>query len=215
MEKRSILSYARKYARDELQDDSTGHDWWHALRVSRMALKIAETTGADAFVCEMAALLHDIPDEKRGVMVEKEAAALGKWMMEIGVDGISIDHIQEIISTMSFRGGGKPPMRTPEGEAVQDADRLDAIGAIGIARAFIFSGHTGRPMHDPESPPRLSMSEEEYRRREGTAINHFYEKLLRLPELLNTDPARKIAEHRMAVMEDFLEEFAGEWDGER
>lgn len=212
---RAVLSKARDLVDSTLSADTSGHDKWHAERVAFMAKKLARKVGADETLCELAALLHDIPDEKRGVSEENEIGKLRKFLGENRVPENSISHIIEIISSMSFRGGNNPPMRTLEGKVVQDADMLDAIGAIGIARVFAYSGHSGRKMHNPEVPPRLNLTREEYRLRDSTAINHFYEKLLKLADLMNTEPARKIAIRRSAVMEEFLEEFFKEWNGGR
>lgn len=209
----AVLSEAEKYARRELSSDPGGHDWWHARRVADSARLMAEESGADRFICEMASLLHDIVDSKRVESEEEELARLSAWLSENGVPGREVSHIMRIISTMSFRGGSNPPMDTLEGKVVQDADRLDAMGAIGIARAFAYSGHIGQLIHNPESNPRQFFTKEEYVNERTTAINHFYEKLLKLPDLMNTDLGRMRAEKRKTFMLAYLEQFYREWAG--
>jgi uncharacterized protein len=213
MDKEKILAEAAAYARAELQKDSSGHDWWHIDRVTKLARRIAIAEGADPFVCELAALLHDIADEK---LNESEQAGLSKvrdWLNANGVPEPEAKHVLEIIATMSFKGGNRPGMRTLEGRVVQDADRLDAIGAVGIARCFAYSGWKGQLIHDPEQKPRQQMTAEEYRTGKSTAINHFYEKLLLLKDRMNTEFAKEMAAERHRVMEEFLARFYQEWEG--
>lgn len=213
MDKESILAQATAFVRAALEQDSSGHDWWHIHRVTQLARTIAEGEGADPFVCELAALLHDIADEK---LNESEAAGLAKvraWLDEHGVAAEESAHVMEIISTMSFKGGKGAGMRTLEGRVVQDADRLDAIGAVGIARCFAYSGWKGQLIHDPEQKPREEMTAEEYRHGKSTAVNHFYEKLLLLKDRMNTEFAKGLAAERHRVMEEFLARLHGEWDG--
>jgi uncharacterized protein len=203
-----------------LSGEATGHDWFHTDRVRRMALRLAadeETAGGrlDRHVVELAALLHDLDDWKFhggddtvGVLTARD------WLQTHKVDQATIEQVAEIIGTMSFKGAGVPtPMRTQEGAIVQDADRLDAIGAIGIARAFAYGGHKGSVLHNPELAPWLHESFDDYKTRPGTTINHFSEKLLLLRDRMNTTAARRIAEERHQVMEAFLERFFAEWDG--
>ena len=147
-----------------------------------------------------------------------EAEGLRKvqnWLTGCGVDDASASLVLEIISSLSFKGGGRPPMSSLEGKVVQDADRLDAIGAVGISRVFAYTGAVGRPIHNPDLQPRENMTKEEYRSAGGTAIMHFYEKLLKLKELMNTNYGRQLAEERHRFMELYLEQFYGEWDGLR
>ncbi|MDO3410833.1 HD domain-containing protein [Saccharibacillus sp. CPCC 101409] len=210
---RNILRAAEELARRELEHEGSGHDWWHIYRVTQLAKRIAAGEGADPFVCELAALLHDLADEKLVDDPEEGKLRLKAWMLEQGTPADDADHVMEIISTMSYRGGTGTPMTTLEGRVVQDADRLDAIGAIGIARTFVYSGKKGRPMHDPNVPAREAMTAEEYRGGGDTAINHFHEKLLKLKDLMNTGEGRRIAEDRHRFMEAFLDRFGGEWDG--
>ncbi len=208
-----ILEAAERFARFELEKDSSGHDWWHIYRVTQTAKAIAAEEGADSFVCELAALLHDIPDEK---LTGDEQAGLIKveeWLRDHQVQEETISQVMDIISSMSFKGGGKPPMRTLEGMVVQDADRLDAIGAVGIARVFAYSGAKNQLIHDPYLPPRENMTAEEYRQGKSTAINHFYEKLFKLKEMMNTAYAKKLANERHEFMKNFIQRFYSEWEG--
>lgn len=207
-----LIAAAESFARRELEQDSTGHDWWHTDRVRRMAARIAEEEQGDVLICTIAALLHDVADEKLNPSKEAGLHKVETWLKEHLEDRDVISHIMQIIATMSFAGGGGAPMATLEGRIVQDADRLDALGAIGIARTMVFSGAKGRPVHDPAIPPRDETLQKEYRDySKGTAVNHFYEKLLKLKDLMNTPYARKLAEERHRFMEQYLEQFLKEW----
>lgn len=212
-----VLTEATAFARAELAHDSSGHAFDHIERVRRLAEVIAREEGADGFVCALAALLHDIADYK---IAGDEATGLARvrdWLASHDADAAAAGvtaRVMEIIATMSFAGGARPPMTTLEGRVVQDADRLDAIGAIGIARAFAFGGSRGRALHDPDQAPRDAMTPEEYRASGASTINHFYEKLLLLKEWMNTPYARRLADHRHQVMLTFLAEFHAEWAGE-
>jgi uncharacterized protein len=215
MNQEELLAVTRAHVYARLEGDSSGHDWWHIERVARMARRLAEEEGADVWLSELAALVHDLVDWK---INPDEAAALAElraWLTGQGADNRIVEAVEEIITTMSFKGGNRPPMRTLEGKIVQDADRLDAIGAIGIARAFAYGGTKGRPMHNPDERPREQMTTTEYRHQQTGTITHFYEKLLLLKDHMNTATARRLAEHRHAVLEAFLAEFQAEWLGER
>ncbi len=217
MEKRDeILAQARTVcARSQLRSDTTGHDWWHVERVTNLASRIAREEQADIYVCELAALLHDVADYK---IAGDEATGLrrvGDWLEAHQVEADVSRLVLEIIAALSFAGGNQPPMRTLEGQVVQDADRLDAIGAIGIARAFAFGGSRGRALYDPEQPPSTYASKEAYHQSRSSTINHFYEKLLLLKDRMNTALARQLAEERHRYLETFLEEFLEEWQGHR
>jgi uncharacterized protein len=214
-EQERILLAAEALVKAKLERDSSGHDWWHIYRVVQTTKRIAAGEGADGFVCELAALLHDVADEKLNADPAAAQRELEAWLAASGTPAAQVEHVLEIISTMSFKGGARPPMRTLEGQVVQDADRLDAIGAVGISRVFAYSGWKGRPIHDPTVRAREHMSEAEYRSGNDTAINHFYEKLLKLKELMNTDYARRMADERHRFMEQYLQQFYGEWEGER
>lgn len=210
-----IIKQTEAYVHNELSGEASGHDWWHIYRVTKLAKTIASVEGADVFICEMAALLHDIADEKLNESQEAGLQKVESWLQRIEVDDGTMKHIMEIIASMSFKGGGQPPMKTLEGQVVQDADRLDALGAIGIARTFAFGGAKGNIMYDPSIKPRRDMSKEEYQKRDNTAINHFYEKLLKLKDLMNTPYGKQLAEDRHQYMEQFLDQFYKEWEGER
>ncbi|WP_219834865.1 HD domain-containing protein [Paenibacillus sp. R14(2021)] len=211
--KQRILDAAELFARAELGGDVTGHEWWHIHRVVRMAQQLAGQEGADTFICCLAALLHDVADEKLNDSKESGLRKVKDWLEGQAVNGPDAEHVMEIIANMSFNGGANPPMRTLEGQVVQDADRLDAIGAIAIARAFLYAGWKGHAIYDPELKPREAMTPEEYRGGKTTAINHFYEKLLKLKDRINTTSGKAIAEERHRYMEAYVERFLQEWDG--
>lgn len=205
------VALTKEYVHNELQNDPSGHDWWHIARVTEMAKKIAIEENADLFICEMAALLHDIADEKLNVSEEEGLNKVANWLESIGVNKPTIKKIISIISSISFKGGGQSALTSLEAKVVQDADRLDALGAIGIARTFAYAGSKGDLIYDPAIKPRDSMTKEEYRNGKSTAINHFYEKLLKLKDRINTDYAKKIAEERHKFMEEYLRVFFAEW----
>ncbi|WP_028549848.1 HD domain-containing protein [Paenibacillus sp. UNC451MF] len=213
MNKELILQKAAADVKRELESDSSGHDWWHISRVTRIARHIAEQEQADSFICELAALLHDIADEKLNSSAEVGMNKVRDWLVSYEVDAEAASHVLDIIGTMSFKGGHNPPVRTKEAQVVQDADRIDAIGAIGIARTFAYAGWKGDLMYDPEQPYREELTYEQYRNGRSTAINHFYEKLMKLSGLMNTETGKQIAQARHSYMEAFLEQFYLEWDG--
>jgi len=195
--------------------ESSGHDWHHIDRVRQLARRIAEQEGADTTVAELAALVHDIADWKfhggDDSVGPREAAAL------LGREGAApevIDEVVDIVATISYKGAGvSTPMRTLAGRCVQDADRLDAIGAIGIARCFAYGGHAGRPLHDPDEAPVLHQSATAYKASKGASLNHFHEKLFLLKARMNTPSGRALAEERHRFMETFVARFLAEWDG--
>lgn len=209
-----VIQDTAEFVKSVLSTDTSGHDWWHIYRVVQMTERITAIEGANRFVTVMAALLHDVADEKLNPSKEIGMRKVTDWLDTQPIDVSDIEHIVEIIATMSYNGGNNPPVRTLEGQIVQDADRLDAIGAISIARVFVYSGHTGRPIHDPEIPVRTSMTPEQYRNEKSTAINHFYEKLLKLKDMINTPSARVIAEERHQYMQEYVDRFYKEWNGE-
>lgn len=196
--------------------EGSGHDWWHIERVWRNARHIAHHEPVDLLVVDLAALCHDIADHKFHNGDETAGPRVARTHLErIGVGEDVIVHVCEIITDLSFKGAGiTTPMRTREGMVVQDADRLDAIGAIGIARTFAYGGHAGREIHNPEIPPVSHDSFEAYKNNTSPTINHFHEKLLLLRDRMNTPTARRIADQRHQYMEDFLEQFHREWDGD-
>ncbi len=217
----NILRATEIMVHDRLGPDATGHDWFHTDRVRRVALRIAQDEAAngatlDPTVIELAALLHDVDDWKFAGGDETAAPrAAAAWLANQGADPTTVSHVAEIIGALSFKGAGVPtPMRTPEGAIVQDADRLDALGAIGIARTFAYGGHTGAVLHDPDVPPSHHDSFAAYKSGGGTTINHFPEKLLLLRDRMNTTTARGLAAGRHTVMERFLARFFAEWEGD-
>jgi len=211
-----ILRHTAEHVRQAFQDDSSGHDWWHIHRVRETARHLAELEGADGFVVELAALLHDLDDWKLQPSGDGTPHRAEAWLQGMGVAAEVRERIRTIITQLSFKGAGvENHIDTLEGRIVQDADRLDAIGAIGIARAFAYGGSRGRAMHDPDQAPRLHETFEQYRSSEGTTLNHFHEKLLLLKERMNTTAARRLAEERHAYLEGFLAQFLAEWDGPR
>ncbi|MCQ6560007.1 HD domain-containing protein [Paenibacillus mendelii] len=212
-DRREVLSEAERFAKSVLEHDRTGHDWWHVHRVVKLAERMAPEEGADVFICILAALLHDVADEKLNESKELGLRKVGEWLATQPLEVEEVEHVMEIISTMSFNAGSNPPMRTLEGRVVQDADRLDAIGAIAIARTFVYAGWKGDPIHDPELQPRHAMTPDEYRHGKSSAINHFHEKLLKLKDRINTASARRIAEERHRYMEQYVERFYQEWEG--
>ncbi|WP_099362810.1 HD domain-containing protein [Fredinandcohnia onubensis] len=214
MEQQKIIEATTTFVKNILQHDSSGHDWWHIERVRKAALQIGEKENANLFVVEMAALLHDVADEKLNKSEEEGLMKVRNWLSSLQITESEQEEVIEIISTMSFKGGSRPPMKTIEGQVVQDADRLDAIGAIGIARTFAYAGAHGDLIYDPELPFRESMTKEEYRNGKSTAVNHFYEKLLKLKDTLNTNAAKKAAQERHDFMTSFLDQFYKEWNGQ-
>jgi uncharacterized protein len=210
-----ILAQARAFVHAQLRHDASGHDWWHVDRVVRLARRIAEREGADSYLCELAALLHDVADYKIAGDEETGLHRVGAWLDTAGVDPLVAEKALEIIRTMSFAGGNQPPMLTLEGQVVQDADRLDAIGAIGAARAFAYGGSRGRSMYDPDQAPTTYADTEAYRSSTSSTINHFYEKLLLLKDRMQTGLARQLAQERHQYLEEFLHEFMEEWQGRR
>ncbi|WP_356948156.1 HD domain-containing protein [Fictibacillus fluitans] len=210
-----ILEAAENYAKSVLGLDGSGHDWWHIYRVNKLACTIAREEGANLFICSLAALLHDVADEKLNGSEEEGIQKVNQWMNENEVPAEVCSQVLNIISTMSFKGGNKVPMSSLEGKVVQDADRLDAMGAIGIARTFVYSGHIGQLIYDPSIQVRNSMTKEEYRNGRSTAVNHFYEKLLKLKNGMNTSYGKQLAARRHEEMEHFLEVFFKEWEGRR
>ncbi len=209
-----IVKQIAGVVRERQEGEGSGHDWTHTSRVWNLALLIANAEGGDTYAVSLAALLHDIGDWKLFDGDEAAGQAEVRGIMEQhNVDPAVISHVLTIISEVSFYGGGTPrPMSTLEGEIVQDADRLDAIGAIGIARCFAYGGSRDRLIYDPEYTPRTEMTEAEYKANKGDSISHFHEKLLLLKDLMNTKRGRELAEQRHEVMLRFLADFQAEWE---
>ncbi|MDX1315009.1 MAG: HD domain-containing protein [Eudoraea sp.] len=219
MTKKEILKKTEAFVKNSLEGAEGGHDWWHTLRVYRTALLIAEGEEADSLTIGLGALLHDIADAKFHDGDETIGPAIAKsFLADLKLPDKLIDEVVGIVENISFKNSlekhnGK--VKSKALEIVQDADRLDAIGAIGIARAFNYGGFRNRPLYDPEIPPLTNMSKEEYKKAKGPTINHFYEKLLSLKDKMNTETGKKLAEERHQYMLDFLQQFYGEWEGER
>ena len=206
---------AMKYAKNYFKEEYSGHDFYHTLRVYNNAMLIAKSEECDLEIVSLSALLHDVDDYK---IVGEESDKLKNaktFLNSINYSQDKINFICKIISQISFKVSETQVPDTIEGKIVQDADRLDAIGAIGIARAFAFGGNHKTPIHDPEIKVRDNMSVDEYKKKDGTTINHFYEKLLLIKDLMNTETAKEIAEHRHNYMKEYLEEFYSEWNGEK
>lgn len=206
-----------RFVQDELKHAEAGHDWFHIQRVWMNAKRILLTEQADPFVVQLGALLHDIADakfhngdEEIGPLKTREYLA-GKGLAEE-----TISHVENIVRHISFKGGNtESTFHSPELAVVQDADRLDALGAIGIARAFHYGGYKNRELYNPAKKPVMNMDKESYRKNDGPTINHFYEKLLLLKNRMNTATGRALAEERHLVMENFLQQFYAEWNGEK
>lgn len=213
----SLIGKTAEYVRGLLVGEGSGHDWWHIYRVWKMSVRIAREENANLLVVELAALLHDIADWKFNDGDEEVGPAKARaWLQSLMVDEEVVAQVCQIVRDISYKGAGvATPMPTIEGQVVQDADRLDAIGAIGIARTFAYGGSKSREMYNPEQNPVLHQSFEQYKKGDGSTINHFYEKLLLLKERMNTATAKRLAQHRHRVMEEFLDEFYLEWEGEK
>jgi uncharacterized protein len=212
---KQLLENTVAHVKKAMGGESSGHDWWHAYRVWRMGIHLAEMEKADSAVVQLGALLHDIADWKfHGGDLAAGPKAAREWLASQHAPSDIIEHVCQIIGQLSFKGAGVPTnMPTIEGRVVQDADRLDAIGAIGIARAFAYGGHDGRMLYDPDHPPKMHTSADAYRNSRGTTVNHFYEKLLLLKDRMQTTSGRAIAERRHEYIKAFLDEFRGEWEG--
>lgn len=211
-----MVNNALEYIKEIFSGDSSGHDYYHTVRVYRIATEIAKQEYADVNIVQLAALLHDVDDKKLSPETHVTKKNAVDFMMANRVDADIINIVCKIIDEVSFVGTDSPVPSTIEGKCVQDADRLDAIGAIGIARTFAYGGSRGRKIYDPDIKPRIGMSKEEYQKNlSSTSINHFYEKLLLLKDMMNTTAGKKMAEHRQAIMQEFLNEFLAEWKGEK
>jgi len=212
---KEIIARATAYVKEKFENEYSGHDWFHTLRVFRTATRIAEAEGADLETVQLAALLHDVDDRKLSPETYAEQKNARNFLAENGVEESVICEICRIISEVSFVGSDSVVPSTLEGKCVQDADRLDAIGAIGIARAFAYGGNHNRLMYHPDIAPNPNMSKEEYIKSNSTTVNHFYEKLFKLTDMMNTDTAKLIAKERDEYMKAFIAEFMDEWEGRR
>jgi len=211
---KSTISNTVEFVKEKLEGAEAGHDWYHIERVWKLSKKIAESENCNHDVVELSALLHDIADPKFHNGDETLALKISREFLESQqVSEDIIEQVLFIIKNISFKNRGEAPSDLPiELQIVQDADRIDAIGAIGIGRTFNFGGFKNNPMYDPEIPPSLNMSKEEYKKSNGTTINHFYEKLLLLKDLMNTEKGREIAQQRHDFMLTFLDQFYKEWN---
>ena len=215
MDKEKIIAKTIDFVKEQLNGAEGGHDWFHTERVYKNALLIAKDENVDQFVVSLGALLHDIADSKFYNGDESIGPKVAKEFLEgLRIDQETIVHVVKIIENISFKGGNiTQPFKSPELDVIQDADRLDAIGAIGIARCFNYGGFKNRALYDPAIAPNLKMSKEEYKNSTAPTINHFYEKLLLLKDRMNTLSGKEIAQKRHAFMEQFLEQFYSEWEG--
>ncbi len=210
-----VINRTVAFVKDELKEAEGGHDWWHIERVWKLSKHIARSEKGDIFIIELGALLHDIADSKfHGGDEEIGPRKAREFLHSLDVDQSVITHVVQIICNISFKGGKvNQTFRSSELDVVQDADRLDAIGAVGIARTFNYGGHKNREIYNPDIKPDLLMTKEQYKNSRAPTVNHFYEKLLLLKDRMNTETARNMAENRHQFMEEFLFEFFDEWHG--
>ena len=208
-----IIRHALRFIEEFFEGETTGHDFYHGERVYKMAMKIAEREGGDKEIIALAALLHDVDDYKVTGVETDELLNARRFLQGEKYPEEGIEKICEIIARVGF-SAEDTTQESIEGKIVQDADRLDGMGAMAIARTFAYGGAHGRAIYDPKVLAREEMTIEEYKNGETSSINHFYEKLLKLKDLMNTETARKVAEYRHAYMVQYLDEFYREWEGE-
>ena len=208
-----LVQNATKFIKEIFQNDFSGHDFFHSMRVYRTAINIAEVEHADMAVVALAALLHDVDDRKLSPMTAEKKENAARFMRSQNMSESEIRQVCQIIDEVSFKGTDSVRPSTPEGKCVQDADRLDALGAIGIARTFAYGGSHNRAIYDPELPPRAAMNQAQYYSSKSTSLNHFYEKLFLLEGMMNTETGKAIARKRTQYMQQFVDEFLNEWDG--
>lgn len=208
-----LVQNATKFIKEIFQNDFSGHDFFHSMRVYRTAINIAEAEHADMEVVALAALLHDVDDRKLSPMTAEKKENAARFMCSQNVSESEIRQVCQIIDEVSFKGTDSVRPSTPEGKCVQDADRLDALGAIGIARTFAYGGNHNRAIYDPELPSRTAMNQAQYYSSKSTSLNHFYEKLFLLEGMMNTETGKAIARKRTQYMQQFVDEFLNEWDG--
>ena len=215
--KKDQINKTIAFVKETLANAEGGHDWFHIERVYKNALLISKNEKVDVFIVSLGALLHDIADSKfhnGNETIGPKVAS--EFLLKLNLDFKIIEHIIKIIENISFKGGNEiQKFKSPELDVVQDADRLDAIGAIGIARCFNYGGFKNRALYDPEVKPNLNMSKAEYKASNAPSINHFHEKLLLLKDRMNTKTATKIAEERHQFMLHFLDQFDNEWQGKK
>jgi len=211
----NIIDITKQFVKKTLQNAEGGHDWFHTLRVFNNSQLIAKTENVDKLVISLGALLHDIADSKFYDGDETIGPKIAReFLFKHDVDSTVIEHVVKIVENISFRGGNtKQEFKSKELDVIQDADRLDAIGAIGIARCFNYGGYKNRVIFDPNILPKMNMTKEEYKASTAPTINHFYEKLLLIKDRMNTKTGKRIAQERHRFMEQFLDRFYAEWDG--
>lgn len=216
MNQEKIIQQTIPFVKTALANAEGGHDWWHIYRVWQLSKHIAASENADVLVVELGALLHDIADSKfNGGDEEIGPRKARQFLKSLEIEEPVIKHVENIISNISFKGGKETQLfKSLELDIVQDADRLDAIGAIGIARTFNYGGFKNREMYNPDIAPNLNMTKEEYKHSTSPTLNHFYEKLLLLKERMNTNTGRLMAEQRHQFMVAYLDQFYKEWNGE-
>ncbi len=217
MTEKEIINTTVNFVKITLKNAEGGHDWWHIERVWKNAVTIAKAEKANLYIVELAALLHDIADAKFNNDDEEIGPAKAtQFLQSIQVPDKIIEQVENIIRHISFKGGNfTASFSSPELNVVQDADRLDALGAIGIARAFNYGGFKNREIYNPAIAPALAMTKESYKKSSAPTINHFYEKLLLLKSKMNTTTGRQMAEQRHVFMEAYLNQFYKEWEGEK
>ena len=215
MNREQIIEGTVEFVKEVLANAEGGHDWWHIYRVWKSAKQIAQSEDVDLFVVELGALLHDIADSKFHDGDETVGPRIAKeFLQSLKVDEETITHVENVITNISFKGGNQEQkFKSAELDVIQDADRLDALGAIGIARTFNYGGHKNREIYNPEIKPNLNMSKEEYKNSDAPTLNHFYEKLLLLKDRMNTKSGKRMAEQRHDFMKLYLEQFYMEWEG--
>lgn len=211
----NIIDNALEYVKEVFETDYSGHDYFHTFRVYKTATNIAIKEKANLEIVQLAALLHDVDDVKLSPETHTNKDKARSFLRINSVEETTMEAICQIIDEISYKGKDSVIPKTLEGKCVQDADRLDAIGAIGIARAFAYGGNHNRVMHNPNINPNLDMDAKEYRNHISTTINHFYEKLFKLKDLMNTDIAKIIAQDRERYMKEYISEFMDEWEGIR
>lgn len=215
MERQEIIQSTAAFVAGEFASEGSGHDWFHIDRVRRMALRIGKTEGGDLFIIEMAALLHDLDDYKITGLESHAPARAKSWLSSQNVEDDLASLILQVIEEVSYKGSEiETPVSTVESAVVQDADRLDAIGAIGIARTFAYGGHKNRLIYDPEIVPEMHDDFHSYKNSTAPTINHFYEKLLLLKDRMNTNSAKLMAAQRHQFMENYLQHFFDEWEAQ-
>lgn len=217
MKQETVIEKTIEYVKEILTGAEGGHDWWHIYRVWNLSKQITESENVNKFIVQLGALLHDIADSKFHDGDEDIGPCKAREFLDsLDVEEDVIVHVENIITNISFKGGKHVQKFTsPELDVIQDADRLDAMGAIGIARTFNYGGFKNREIYNPEIMPDLDMSKEEYKNSNAPSINHFYEKLLLLKGRMNTETGKNLAEQRHEFMMQFLDEFYKEWNGER